>query len=243
MEGAGADPLRELHLQVRHGGGGLRDDQQVLRGIPGGAVLRRQRVDRPGRDPVPEARLGGVQAGPREVGRQRAVAVRLALQLPGLHRPAEAARPHHGAGPAPRRAPQPRLPNGHQEDQRRQHLLRVHALPPQRGHRHHRLRCVRDAGQGVPPQADHRRRLGVLAAVRLPPHEGHRGVRGRLPAGRHGAHLGPCGGRHHPVAVRPGRRGHHHHAQVPARPPRRHDLLPQGPEGRGQEGQPRHVRS
>lgn len=41
----------------------------------------------------------------------------------GVHGLAAAARPHHGPGPAARRPPQPRLPDRHQEDQRRVHLL------------------------------------------------------------------------------------------------------------------------
>lgn len=46
-------------------------------------LLRRQRVHRPGRDPLPAARAGGLRPRPGEVGRQRAVAVGLSRQLPG----------------------------------------------------------------------------------------------------------------------------------------------------------------
>jgi len=41
-------------------------------------LLRRQRVHRPGRDPLPAACAGGLRPRPGEVGRQRAVAVGLA---------------------------------------------------------------------------------------------------------------------------------------------------------------------
>jgi hypothetical protein len=41
----------------------------------------------------------------------------------GVHRVASAARSHHGPGPPPRRPPEPRLPDRHQEDQRHLNLL------------------------------------------------------------------------------------------------------------------------
>jgi hypothetical protein len=72
--------------------------QTLLLGVPRRAVLRRQRVHRHGGDAVPEARARCLQAGPRGVGCQRAVALRLAVQLPGVHRAAQAARAHHGTG-------------------------------------------------------------------------------------------------------------------------------------------------
>merc|ERR1719324_2115043 len=47
----------------------------------------------------------------------------LAFEPLRVLRLAQAARSHHGARPPPRRSPQPRLPDGQEEDQRRLHLL------------------------------------------------------------------------------------------------------------------------
>ena len=51
--GTPADRVGELHLACGHGGRRLGADQQVLRGLPGQALLRRQRVRRRGRGPRP----------------------------------------------------------------------------------------------------------------------------------------------------------------------------------------------
>lgn len=87
--------------------------EQVLGGLPGRALLRRQRVHRPGfvfflrfsirkisfsGDAVPEAGALRVRAGPGALGRQRPAALRLTGQLRRLRRHRGAARPHHGIG-------------------------------------------------------------------------------------------------------------------------------------------------
>ena len=154
--GPRADPLGEFCVGLCHGGGRLRHDQQVLRGVPGRTVGGKEtevgtcsgkfRVAQimslscrscryyggnefidmaetlcqvriashithqpmllctgrfpelitSGRAPLSslfppaisslcsEPRPGGIQAGPGQVGRQRAVAVRLACKLPGV---------------------------------------------------------------------------------------------------------------------------------------------------------------
>mmetsp|Transcript_13029 Transcript_13029/g.41646 ORF Transcript_13029/g.41646 Transcript_13029/m.41646 type:complete len:416 (+) Transcript_13029:3-1250(+) len=234
--------LGELRAPVRARGGGLRHGQQVLRGLPGRSVLRRQRVHRPGRVPLPAARAPGLQARPQGVGRERPGPERLPRELPGVHRPLQRARPHHGPGPAPRRPPLPRLPDRHQEDLHGLQVLRVHTVQAQRGDRPHRLRRVREVRHAHPAEDPHRRHQRLLPAHRLRPHAPDRGPLWRLPACGHGAHLRPRRGRHDPLALRVCGRRHHHDAQVPARPARSHDLLPQGPAQRGQEGQPHHVR-
>ena len=53
--GLGAHPVGELCVVVSDGGCGLHHDQQVQRGLPRRPVLRRQRVHRPSRVPVPGA--------------------------------------------------------------------------------------------------------------------------------------------------------------------------------------------
>mmetsp|Transcript_13903 Transcript_13903/g.29704 ORF Transcript_13903/g.29704 Transcript_13903/m.29704 type:complete len:213 (-) Transcript_13903:1205-1843(-) len=181
VEGPGAHPLRELHLPLRDAGRRLHHDQQILRGVPRRALLRRQRVHRPVGAAVPGARAEGVRPGPRQVGRQRAVPLRLPLQPAGVHRAAAAARPHHGARPAPRRPSEPRLPDPLQEDLGGVHLLRDVPLPAGREHRPDRLRQDGGDGEAVPPQAAGGGHLRLRPRHRLRPHA-QGGGRARLVA-------------------------------------------------------------
>ena len=82
----------------------------------------------------------------------------------GVHRAAAAARPHHGPGPAPRRPPEPRLPDGHEEDLGRVHLLRDDAVPRRRAHRPDRLRDAGEVRVAVPAEAHRRWRVPGCAA-------------------------------------------------------------------------------
>lgn len=54
--GSGAHSLRELRVNICHGGGWLSHDQQVFRGLPRRSLLWWQRVHRPGRAALPGAR-------------------------------------------------------------------------------------------------------------------------------------------------------------------------------------------
>ena len=122
-----------------------------------------------------------------------------------------------GSGPGARRSPHARdaaeLLRG---ALRRRRLPRPRRRPPRR---HGRGRAPRPR---APPQADHRRLVGLPAAAglrRVPPHR-RRGR--RLPHGRHGALRRP--GRRGPAPLPGAARARRHldDAQDPRRPPRRH---------------------
>ena len=199
---------------------GLRSHQQVRRGLPGTALLRRLR----GRGRRRGSRHRPGQGALRRRARQRPAALRRPGQHGRLLHAAQAGRRRARAEPLARRASHRRQPG----ELLGQVLLdrRLRRAPR---HRAHRPRPGPRPRQGAPPQAPHRRRLGVSAQDRLP------AVRRDRPRGRRHAH-----GRHR-ASRRPGRRGsaslagrarrlrHHHHAQDAARPAGRHGDVPREP--------------
>ena len=95
-----ADRVGELHVAVGHRGGRLRADQQVRRGLPREAVLRRlrgRRRDRDDRDRPGEVAL-------RRRARERAAARRRTGEHGGLPRATRAGRHRARVAPRPRRA-------------------------------------------------------------------------------------------------------------------------------------------
>ena len=197
-----ADRERELHLGRGHGSPGLVAHEQVRRGPARQALLRRLRVRRHRRAARPGAR-------PRSLPRRRARQRPAALRRPGEHgrllqRP-RAGRPDHGHEPRPRRPPDPR-----HGAQLLGPALRGPCLRRPPGHRADRLRRDGGAGQGGPPEAHRRWRVGVSADLGLRA-DGvdRRGCRGD-PVHRHGPHRGP-------------RRGRRPSEPVPARRPRDDD--------------------
>ncbi len=145
---------------------GLGADQQVRRGLPGQALLRRQRLHRRGRGPRPRAGQGPV----RRRARQRAAPLGGQRQRGGLPGPARAGRQGHGHEPRPRRPPHPRLAGQHQRPALRLRLLRRHAE-----RRAPRLRPDPRPGPSRAPEADRRR------GHRLPPHHRAGAVCARSP--------------------------------------------------------------
>ena len=102
-----ADRLGELRLRRRAGGGGLRPHQQVRRGLPGPALLRRVR----GRGRRRGSRHRPGQGAVRRRARQRPAALRRPGQHGGVLHAAQArrrgarAQPLATAGTSPRAAP------------------------------------------------------------------------------------------------------------------------------------------
>merc|ERR1719384_808823 len=109
-------------------------------------------------------------------------------------RSAGAPRPHHGTGPPPRRPSHSRLHDRHQAGLSHQRLLRVDAVPSERGDRADRLRDAGGDGQAVPAQDDYRWLLGLRQAPRLRQVQTDLRRHQVRAAGGHGAHLGPGGG-------------------------------------------------
>ena len=175
---AGDDRLRELRAAGDARLPGLRAHQQVRRGLPGQALLRRLRV---------RGRRRGARDRPREGAlrgraRQRAAARRRPGQRRRLPRAAGAGRPHPGHEARPRRPPHAR-----DEDQLLGPPLRHRRLRRARGglaHRHGRARAAR---RGVQAQADPRRLVGLPAPARLRALPRDRRLGGRPADGRHGA--------------------------------------------------------
>ncbi len=200
---------------------GLGADEQVQRGLPGSALLRRQPHHRRGRGPGSLPRHGSL----RRRARQRAAArrgQRQSRRLPGArrtggHDPGHAARP--------RRPPHARVARLHRLEVLALRLLRRHTGVARRveSRRGHRLRPGRPPGQDCEARA-HRRRLdGVRPRHRPPALPGDRGLGGgalhvrRRPSGR------PHRRRGAPESGGCGRRRHPHHPQDLARPARRGD--------------------
>ena len=161
---AAAHRLRELHLAGGDGRHRVAPDQQVRRGVPGKALLRRQRHHRRGRGPRPGAGQGPVRGG----ARQRAAARRGCRQPRRVPGAARARRHHLGHAPRPGRAPDPRLACQHHVQDLAIRGLRGHRRlgrprPPRRGHR---LRPGRRRGQARAAQA-HRGRGHRLPAQDL----------------------------------------------------------------------------
>ena len=100
-----ADRVRELHLARGPRGAGLGPHQQVLRGLPGEALLRRQLRRRRGRGAG--AHAGAVAV--RRRARQRAAALRRQREPGRVHGAARTGRQGHGHAPRPGRPPHARL--------------------------------------------------------------------------------------------------------------------------------------
>ncbi len=183
---SGTDRLGKLRQPGRDGCPGLRDDQQVRRGLPRPALLRRLRERRCRRTAGHRARQQAVR---RRV-RQRPAALRSpgqhgrVLRLPGAGRHAA------GHGPVPRRPPHPRHAPEFLGQAVQGGPLRS---PP--GRSAHRLRPGRPAGPRTQAQTDRGR------GQRLSPDDRfqrlRRGLLGAtMPAdGGHGPHRRPGGGR------------------------------------------------
>ena len=195
------------------GRAGLAADQQVRRGLPRQALLRRLRVRRRGRAAGHRPRSSSCSA-PSYANVQPNSGSQ-ANQARVL-RPAAARRHHHGHEPGRRRPPDPR----HAAEHERQ-VVQGGQLRPGR-QRSHRLRRDGAPGARAQAQADHRRRLGLQPAHRLRAlRQGGQGHR-RVLHGRHGALRRPDRRRRLPQPGAACRRGDQHHAQEPARPARRH---------------------
>jgi len=138
-----ADPEREPRQRPDPGGVGHPADQQVRRGLPRQAILRRLRGH--GRDRA--ARHRARQAAVRRRARQRPAARRQPGQHGRLLRRLPAGRPGHGHGPRPGRPPDPRQPGELQRQALRDPLLRRRP-----GDRADRLRRRPEAGRGGPPE-------------------------------------------------------------------------------------------
>ncbi len=98
------DRERELRPPRRARGPGQRADQQVRRGLPGQALLRRLRGGRQGREPGPRAGQGAL----RRRLRQRAAALRCPGERRRDARPDHPRRRHPRPRAGPRRPPDPR---------------------------------------------------------------------------------------------------------------------------------------
>ena len=144
---AGDDRLRELRPAGDPRLPGLGAHQQVRRGLPGQALLRRLRARGRGREPGHRAREGAV----RRRARERAAARRRPGQRRRLPRAAGPRRPHPGHEARPRRPSHPR-----DEDQLLGQALRHRRLRRARGGlapRHGRAPAAR---RRVQAQADPR---------------------------------------------------------------------------------------
>ncbi|CAA9346069.1 MAG: Serine hydroxymethyltransferase, partial [uncultured Frankineae bacterium] len=186
--------------------------QQVRRGLPRQALLRRLRGRRRGRADRHRPRQGAVRRRPR----QPAAALRCERQRRRLRRLFAAGRhrPRHVA--AARRPPHAR-----REGQLLGQVVQRRPLRGRRGHRGHRLRPDALPRPRAQAQDDHRRGLGDPAAHRLRgvPRGGRRGGCGLHGRRRPLHRSGRRSGHPEPRAVR--RRRDVHHAQGAARAARR----------------------
>ena len=204
--------LRELRLSGGPGGLRLGANQQVRRGLPGQALLRRQRARRRGRGPGSREGQGFVRRG----SRQRATPCRCQRQHGRLSSGAGTRR--HGAGheTRPGWSPHPRLASQLQRAPLRLRVLRRDAQ--RRADRHGRSSRP---GAGPPPEAD---RCGGHG---LPPDHRTGSASGDRRGGRSPAHVRRRPHRRAHRGRRPPQPGallrhrHLHHPQDPARSPGR----------------------
>ncbi|CAA9238599.1 MAG: Serine hydroxymethyltransferase, partial [uncultured Acetobacteraceae bacterium] len=225
-----ADRVREHRVPRRAGGAGLRADEQVRRGLPRPALLRRLRIRGRGRNACDRARQDAVRLRLR----QRAAALRRSGEPSRVPGAAPAGRRLHGPRPRGRRAPDPRLARQPVGQVVQAGALHGAARGP--AHRHggggaHRAR--------EPAEAHHRRGLRLRAPLGLSALPGDRRRGGRAVHGGHGALRRAGGGRRAPVALAARARRHHHDAQDAARAARRHD--PHQRRGAGEEVQQRRL--
>ncbi len=206
---AAADRQRELHVAGSDARGRLGADQQVLRGLPGQALLRRQRRHR-------RRRVAGdraCQATVRRRPRQRATAQRRQRQHVRVPGAARHRRHRPRSEPRPRRPPHPRV--ARQRQRQALPLRSVQGHPRRRAHRH---------GSGARPRPraspeDDRRRHDELPAPPRPRAvQGHRRRGRRVLPVRRGPPGRPdrrrCASESRAVC----RRRHVHHPQDAARP-------------------------
>ena len=100
-----AHRVGELHVTRRARGAGLGAHQQVLRGLPGEALLRRQLRRRRSREPRARPRVRAVRCR----ARQRAAALGCEREPGRVHGVARAGRQGHGHAPRPGRPPHARF--------------------------------------------------------------------------------------------------------------------------------------
>ena len=194
--------------------------QQVLRGLPGQALLRGPAVHRPGRGARARAREGAL----RRRARQRAALLGLAGEPRRLPRVLQARRHRHGHGAAGGRPPHARLERlDHRQVLPRGAVRRAHARPAASTS----TRCA-SSRASEQPEAHLLRRHGDPAHDRLRRLRRDRARGRRDPRRRHRAHRRARRRRRAPVAGRPRRRGHDDDAQDAARPARRHDHVQRG---------------
>ena len=222
-----ADRVRELREPRRARGAGFGAHEQVRRGLPRQALLRRLRVRRHRRGARDRAREEALRRRVRE----RPAALGIAGEPGRLRGGDEAGRRDARDVARPRRSSHARL--GGQ--------LLGEDLPgvPLRARRARgdRLRPGRAPREGPQAEADRRRRLRLLAHDRLEALPPDRRRRRRAPDGGHRAPGGAGRGRPLSEPGRHRRLRHHHDAQDAARPARRDDPRRQGaredPERRG----------
>ena len=152
---ARADRIRELHLAGGARGGRVGAHQQVRRGIPRTALLRRVRVGRRGRAARDRPRQGAV----RRRACERPGARRRACEPGGVLRAPRAGRPDPGPAARSRRPPDPRA----QGQLLGPALRRPRLRRPPRGLAD-RLRRGGAPGEGVPAAADRRGRRRRIPA-------------------------------------------------------------------------------
>ncbi len=222
-----AHRVGELHVARGARGAGLRAHEQVLGGLPGEAVLRRQLRGRRRRGARPRSRVRAV----RDRARQRAAALRRQRQHGRVHGAARSRRQGDGHAPRPGRPPDARLAG-----QLQRTALRLRRLRRRRRDRDARLRPGPRPRPARAPEDDRRRRDRVPADHRLRrvPRDRRRGRRA-VPRRRR-PHRRPHRRRRAPVAGAVRRRHHAHDAQDPARPPRRVHPVPRGVRGRDRQG-------
>ena len=150
-----ADRVGELHVAGGARGAGLGAHQQVLRGLSGQALLRRQLRGRRGREPRARPRVRAV----RRRARQRAAALGRQREPGRVHGAARAGRQGDGHAPRPGRPPHARFAGQLQ----RPHV-RLRRVRRRRHVRDARLRRDPRPRRARAPAHDHRGRHRVLRA-------------------------------------------------------------------------------
>ena len=205
-----ADRLGELREPRGHGGAGDPAHQQVCRGLPWQALLRRLRVCRHRRTARRRPRAKALPCG----GRECPAAFGRAGQPGGLFRGAFARRHDPRHEPAAWRAPDARLA-GQPVGQ----VVQGRCLWARAGNRADRLRGGRAPRARAQAQAHHRRRIGLFARDRMEAvSRDRRRDRGAV-HGRHGALRGTDRGRGLSDPRRHRRFRNEHDAQDAARSP------------------------
>ena len=172
------DRVRELRAPGRARLPGLGADEQVRRGLPGQALLRRVRARGRRRDPCDRPGAGALRGRARE----RAAARRGAGERGRLPR-AVRARRHRARDEARPRRP----PHARHEDQLLRSPLQHRRVRGARGGLAARLRRARATREGAQAEGHPRRLVGLPARARLPALPRHLRRGRRSPVHRHGA--------------------------------------------------------